>query len=114
MKCSTCEASTRVLETRQIEEFIIWRRHRCQNGHISKSYQIPDAVFRRQKNYIMYAYQAAMRGVAAKRATHARHEAIKDRLRQGMKWVAIEEELKVSENTIRSVNKQMLAAAEDT
>lgn len=83
------------------------RRHRCENGHISKTYQIPDAVFRRQKTYIMHAYDGAMRGVAANRAMHARHEAIKERLRQGIKWVAIEQELKVSENTIRAVKKRM-------
>lgn len=108
MKCPKCDAATRVLETRESLEFIVMRRHRCENGHVSKTYQIPDAVFRRQKGYILYAYEAAMRGVAAKRAMHARHQAIKDRLRQGVKWVAIEEELNVSENTIRSVKKQML------
>lgn len=114
MKCPKCDAKTRVLETREPQEFIVMRRHRCENGHISKSYQIPDAVFRRQKNYIMFAYESAMRGVAANRAMHARHEAIKERLRQGVKWVAIEQELNVCRNTIGSVKKQMLAAAKET
>ena len=85
------------------------RRHRCENGHISKTYQIPDAVFRRQKTYIMHAYEGAMRGVAASRARHAKHQAIQKMLRQGVKWAAIELELKVSENTIRSVKKRMTA-----
>lgn len=78
------------------------------NGHISKTHQILDAVFRRQKTYILYAHAAAMRGVAANRAMHKRHQAIKDMLLQGVKWVAIEQELNVSNGTIRSVKRKML------
>ena len=107
MKCPKCNASTKVLETREPQEFIVMRRHRCENGHISKTYQIPDAVFRRQKTYIMHAYDGAMRGVKANRAMHKRHQAIREMLQQGVKWIAIAQELNVSENTIRSVKKRM-------
>lgn len=111
MKCPKCDASTRVLETREPQELIVTRRHRCVNGHTSKTHQILDAVFRRQKTYILYAHEAAMRGVAANRAMHKRHQAIKDMLLQGVKWVAIEQELNVSDNTIRSVKRKMLKEA---
>lgn len=100
MKCSSCDADTRVLETRQRGEHFFTRRHECENGHRFTTVQVLETAYLHSRSYFDLAIERAARGVAKRRALHARTQAINAMLFEGHKWSVIQATLGVSESAV--------------
>lgn len=108
MQCPHCDEVTHVLETRTKQEFLVVRRHKCSNGHVSKTYQILESVFLKHKRYILESHKSALRGIERRRSGYEKQQEIIKMLQRGEKWELIQFVLKVSESTVARINRKLI------
>lgn len=107
MKCDSCNAETKVLETRTKSEHWVERRHKCVNGHTFWTVQVRKRVFDAQRQWIQSAYEESKRGVERRRREFAKRYAVEAMLRAGVKWAVIQIECGVSEGLVKKVKRTM-------
>lgn len=107
MKCAHCTAEARVVDTREQREFLVVRRHRCENGHTFQTVQLLAAVVDSQRKYLEGRLDRAMRGVALRRKQWEDRQRVLALLAEGGKRLAIAAEVGVSEALVRKVAAEL-------
>ena len=111
MKCNSCDAETRVLETREKQEHVVKRRHGCPNWHTFWTMQVLHTVSHAQRQWLESAIERAARGVARRRKEFAKRKAVEDMLREGHKWAVIEDVTGASESLIKKVKRSIRSSS---
>lgn len=105
MKCDRCNAETRVLETREREEFYTVRRHACANGHRFSTVQMLHTVVHQQRTWLTTARRRALAGVTQRRARFAVRERIAQGLSQPHKEETLAADVGCSPRLVRIVKR---------
>lgn len=107
MKCAHCPAGTRVLETREREEFWITRRHLCTNGHRFSTIQLLFTTVHTQRLWLTSAHSRAMAGVHQRRGRYVVRAAVRAMLERREKHAVIALTLGCSEKLVGKVAREM-------
>lgn len=84
MRCAHCNANTHVLSTRTPEEHLIVRTHRCEAGHLFRTVQVLESVYKAQRKVLDGARQRTKNGTARRRAIAEKRAEIVALLRAGV------------------------------
>ena len=108
MKCTHCNAATRVLSTRERQEFYVVRRHACPNGHRFNTVEVLETLLKKfARKRVAELLALNQRGAAIRRQAFERERVIRAKLKAGEKQIAIAAELGVSEGLVRKHANRM-------
>jgi transcriptional regulator NrdR family protein len=102
MRCTTCGAATRVIETRDVESrFVIRRRRECFNDHLFNSFEVDESL--QGVVITMATRRNRIQAIERRIARWYRDQDIVRRARAGEKVLAIAVDLGMPESTVAHI-----------